>query len=429
MRHLLIFAVVLASFKMAAQTPLFEMAEPESEGFSSERLMRINEKMDQFISDNKTGCIVTMIVRNGKVIHNENFGYSDIETAKLLQSNDIFRIYSLTKPITAVALMTLFEEGYFQLDDKVSKFIPEFDDLKVLIEENGERKLVNQKYPVTIKQLLTHTSGLGYYFDITGTCNSYWDCPKGLNPNNYLDTLYSQSNLLDVTAPRGNFIQKLSGLPLRFQPGDGLYYSIGLDVIGYLIEVISGMPLDEYMDQMIFSPLGMEDTDFYVPSDKLNRLTTIYWSDPQGPLQATDRWDNSTYSRKPTFFSGGAGLVSTMKDYLRFAQMLLNKGELNGVRILSPQTVEFMTINHLKSDDIFLPGHGMGLGLVIVDDITQINLPGNNGEYFAAGAANTYVFIDPEDKIISMVWTQLWPYGGMPLAKDFKVLVSQALID
>ena len=429
MRCLLIITVVLASFKMSAQTPLFEMAEPESLGFSSERLMRINEKMNQYISENRTGCIQTMIARNGEVIHFENFGYSDIESEKLLQSNDIFRIYSLTKPVTAVALMILFEEGYFHLDDKVSKFIPEFNDLKVLIEEDGERELVDQKYPITIKQLLTHTAGLGYYFDLTGLCNSYWDCPAGLYANNYVDTLYIQSNLLDITAPKGNFIKKLTGLPLRYQPGEDLYYSIGLDVIGYLIEVISGMPLDEYMEQMIFSPLSMKDTDFYVPSDKLNRFTTIYWPNPDGTLQATDSPDNSTYSRKPTFFSGGAGLASTISDYLKFAKMLLNKGELNGVRILSPQTVEFMTINHLQSDDVFLPGHGMGLGLVTVEDITQINLPGNNKEYFAAGAANTYLWIDPEDKIISMVWTQIWPYAGTTLAKDFKLLVNQALLD
>ena len=429
MRRLLIFAVVLASFKMAAQTPLFEMAEPESAGFSLERLMRINEKMNQYISENRTGCIQTMIARNGKVIHFKNFGYSDIESDKELEMNAIFRIASLTKPVTAVALMILFEEGCFQLDDEVSKFIPEFNDLKVMIEENGERKLVDLKYPITIKHLLTHTSGFGYFFDVTGTCNSYWDCPSGLFPNNYLDTLYRQSGVLDKTAPKGNFIKKLTRLPLRFQPGEDLYYSIGLDVIGYLIEVISGMPLDEYMKKMIFSPLGMKDTDFYVPSDKLNRLTTLYWANPEGTLQAINRPDNSANSIRPTFFSGGGGLMSTMSDYLRFAQMLLNKGELNGVRILSPQTVEFMTINHLKSDDLFLPGHGMGLGLVIVDDITQINLPGNNGEYFAAGAANTFLWIDPEDKTIAMVWTQLAPYAGIPLAKDFKVLVNQALID
>jgi len=414
---------------MAAQTPLFEIAEPESLGFSSERLMRINEKMNQYISDNRTGCIQSMIARNGKIIHFENFGYSDIETEKVLKPDDIFRIYSLTKPVTAVALMILFEEGHFQLDDEVSKFIPEFDDLKVLVEENGERELVDQKYPITIKQLLTHTSGFGYIFDLTGTCNSYWDCPGGIYPNNYLDSLYMQSRVVDFYAPSGNFFNKITELPLRFQPGTDLYYSIGLDVTGYLIEVISGMPLDEYMQKMIFSPLGMKDTDFYVPSVKLNRLTTIYWPDPEGPLLATDRPDNSTYSMKPTFISGGAGLVSTMSDYLRFAQMLLNKGELNGVRILSPQTVEFMTINHLQSDDLFLPGHGMGLGLVTVEDITQINLPGNNGEYFAAGAANTYLWIDPEDKTIAMVWTQVWPYGDIPLAKDFKVLVNQALIE
>lgn len=429
MRLLLIFAVVLASIKMYAQTPLFEMVEPESVGFSSERLMRINEKMNQYISENRTAYIQTLIARNGEVFHFKSFGNADIESGEVHQSDHIFRIASLTKPVTAVALMILFEQGYFQLDDEVSIFIPEFKDLKVLVEENGERKLVDQKSPITIKQLLTHTAGLGYYFDVTGMCDSYWDCPAGLSADNYVDTLYVESNLLDGNAPKGYFIEKLSGLPLRYQPGEDLYYSIGLDVIGYLVEVISGMPLDQYMKEMIFSPLRMKDTDFYVPADKLNRFTTNYYQDPEGIPQAFDRPDSSTYGTKPSFFSGGAGLVSTMNDYLRFAQMILNKGELNGERILSPQTVEFMTIDHLQSDDIFLPGHGLGLGFVTVEDITLIDLPGNKGEYSATGAFNTYLWVDPEDKIIAMVWTQLWPYAGSPLAKDFKVLVNQALIE
>ncbi|MEN8251300.1 MAG: serine hydrolase domain-containing protein [Bacteroidota bacterium] len=429
MRHLLILALVLASFTMSAQSPPFEMVEPESLGFSSERLMRINKKMDQYISENRTAYIQTLIARNGEVFHFKSFGNADIESGKVHQSDHIFRIASLTKPVTAVALMILLEEGHFQLDDEVSNFIPEFRDFKVLVEENGERKLVDPKSPITIKQLLTHTSGLGYYFDVTGLCNSYWDCPAGLYANNYIDTLYIQSNLLDGNATKGYFIEKLSELPLRYQPGEDLYYSIGLDVVGYLVEVISGIPLDQYMKEMIFSPLGMKDTDFFVPSDKLNRFTTNYYQDPEGTPQAFDRPDNSTYRTKPSFFSGGAGLVSTMRDYLRFAQMLLNKGEFNGVRILSPQTVEFMTIDHLQSYDLFYPGHGLGLGFVTVEDITLINLPGNKGEYSATGAFNTYLWIDPEDKIIAMVWTQLWPYAGSPLAQDFKVLVNQALIE
>jgi CubicO group peptidase (beta-lactamase class C family) len=391
-------------------------AKPEEVGLSSDRLYRINPVMQNYVDEKKLPGLITLVARHGKIVNFEKYGVKDID--KPMQLNTIFRIASMTKPITSVAVMMLYEEGRFQLDDPVHNYIPEFKNLKVFSskDENGIHS-VDQIKPMTIRHLLTHTSGL-----VSG------------GDNTTVDSLYRTANLSEGTLK--DMIQKLAKIPLLYQPGTKWNYSRSTDVLGYLVEVISGKPLNIFLKEKIFIPLKMKDTDFYVPKEKLNRVSAVYGLSDSGGIKVIMQ-DTSNVSKPVQFLSGNGGLVSTATDYLIFSQMLLNKGEYNGVRLLEGKTVDLMTStqvsNDIMPDDGFfgtiLSGMGFGFGFAVLEDNTQTNSIGSKGSYWWSGAANTYFFIDPEKELILILMTQFVPNYYYPAFKEFKDLVYQAIVD
>jgi CubicO group peptidase (beta-lactamase class C family) len=386
---------------------------PELVGFSSGRLNRIKPVIQRYVTENKLPGLITMVARQGKIVHFEKYGMMDQD--KPMQLNTIFRIASMSKPITSVAVMMLYEEGYFQLNDPVAKYIPEFKDLKVFSSKDKDGiHLEDQLRPMTIRDLLTHTSGLTY----------------GIFGNTVIDSMYRSANLWAGTLKE--MVQKLSKIPLLYQPGTKWNYSFSTDVLGYLVEVVSGKPFDVFLKERIFIPLKMKDTDFYVPKEKINRCSAIYGNSDNKGLKVISKPDTSTVSRPPKLFSGGGGLFSTAGDYMIFAQMLLNRGEMNGVRLLGRKTVDFMTENHLSEGVVpgaGLPGWGFGLGFAVLKDIPQTQTLGSVGEYGWSGIYNTYFSIDPKEKIIWILMTQFSPFSFYPVNKEFNVLVYQAIVD
>lgn len=412
-RVLLLLSLIYFYFPLSVTGQGLPVAKPEEEGLSSERLERIKPVMQRYIDQNKLSGLITVIARHGKVVHFEKYGQMD--TNKPMQFDAIFRIASMTKPITSVAIMMLYEEGYFQLTDPLSKFIPDFENVKVFsgVDENGI-KLVNQENPITIQNLLTHTSGLTYG-----------------EKNTPVDSMYNKASLFEGTLEE--MIKKLVKLPLLYQPGTKFNYSVSTDVLGYLVEVISGKPFNEFLEEKIFRPLNMKDTDFYVPENKINRFASLYAREENGGIKIIDKPKTSVKSKPTKFFGGGGGLVSTASDYMRFAQMLLNKGELDGKRLLGPKTVEFMTRNHI-SEELFpihstMGGVGWGLGFAVVLNAPKYGLLGSDGEYYWGGANNTFFWIDPKEDIILLLMTQFSPYSYYPINREFKVLVYQAIVD
>jgi CubicO group peptidase (beta-lactamase class C family) len=394
---------------------------PEEAGFSTGRLSRIGTWMQRYVDRNKLAGLTAVVARRGKVICLERCGMMDLEAAKPIQFDTIFRIYSMTKPITTVALMMLYEEGRFQLHDPVSRFIPEFADVEVFsgtAEEGFE--VTELEREITIWHLLTHTAGLTYdFFD---------DSP--------VDAMYREADFGQLDRTSAEVIHRLVELPLVHQPGTAWRYSMATDVVGYLIEVISGMSLDVFFEERIFKPLGMEDTGFCVPEAKLDRLAALYGPAQDGGVELLDAPATSQYAKPPRFPSGGAGLVSTASDYMRFTQMLLNGGELDGTRLLGRKTVELMTMNHLPDELIpirvqphTLHGCGFGLGFRVLVNLAQAGRLGSEGEFGWGGSASTSFFVDPKEGLIGLLLTQLEPSRYYPIRNEFKVLVYQALVD
>jgi CubicO group peptidase (beta-lactamase class C family) len=398
---------------------------PEDVGFSASRLDRIGAVMQGYVEKGKLPGVVATVARHGKIVYRERFGMMDVEAAKPMQFDTIFRIYSMTKAVASVALMMLYEEGRFQLHDPVSRFIPELADVKVLVDAEGASPPVTDlKRAIAIKHLLTHTAGFTYEF--------FDDSP--------VDGMYREASLVDrlglFDLSREAFIEKLAALPLVSQPGDAWRYSMATDVLGCLIEVVAGVTLDVFLEDRIFRPLGMEDTGFHVPEAKLERFAAMYGPAEHGELKLLDAPAASPFRKPPRFLSGGIGLVSTAADYLRFTQMLLNGGQLEGTRLLGRKTVALMTTNHLP--DVLIPirlqphtlhGCGFGLGFRVVVNAAQAGLLTSEGEYGWGGAASTSFFIDPKEDLIGLLLTQLMPSRTYPNRNQFKVLVGQALVD
>ena len=389
------------------------MGAPEEVGLSSERLQRISPVMRSYVDRGKLAGVMTMIARRGKVVHFEKFGHKDIAADKPMEFDTIFRIYSMTKPITSVAIMMLYEEGRFQLNDPVSKFIPEFKDLKVFKNETEDGiELAYTKREMTIRDLLTHTSGLTY---------GWGDGP--------VDKMYQQAKLFDPKDTLKDAVGRLSRIPLLHQPGTTWEYSVSTDVLGYLVEVISGVSFDVFLEERIFKPLGMVDTGFSVPDEKVGRYAALYKPDDQTGLEIVYTPPLAT-GQRTFFFSGGGGLVSTASDYIRFSQMLLNGGELEGVRILGRKTVELMTMNHLPPGlhPFNQQGAGFGLGVRVITDVAETETVGSVGAFGLGGAASTVFWVDPEEELIGLLMTQLLanPY---PFQQQFKVLTYQAIVD
>jgi CubicO group peptidase (beta-lactamase class C family) len=422
-------------------------AQPESIGLSSIRLNHINELISSYIESNKIAGAITLVARHNEVAHFECHGKMDLEANKLMREDTIFRMYSMTKSVTSVAMMMLYEQGYFQLDTPVSEFIPEFKNLEVFDSGTVDHfKTVKPERQMTIVDLLCHTSGLTYDF-------------MNASP---VDAMYRAAGIQGSHADGTlqDLIIKLAKMPLLFSPGTRWNYSLSSEVVAYLVQTISGERFDKFVKKNIAKPLGMEDTDFYVPKDKQDRfsanythidlipidqkkqfsqyVTTKFDSNKEKKLILIDDPKSGRFSSPRTFYSGGGGLVSTASDYLKFAQMLLNKGHFNKKQILSPKTVKLMTTNHLPTDlaNLSIPGFsetsqagiGFGLGFAIMLDPSKANVLGTPGEFGWGGGANTMFFVDPKEELIGILLMQLLPSTAYEIRREFRVAVYQSLI-
>ncbi|MEM7364874.1 MAG: serine hydrolase domain-containing protein [Pseudomonadota bacterium] len=397
-----------------------EIVEAESIGLSSHRLAKLNGLMASYIDSGKYPGTTTLVARHGKVAHLSFQGKSDVENDANVARDTIFRIYSMSKPITSTALMMLYEDGHFMLDDPVSRYIPGWDALKVYTPKGT----VPTERPMQIRDLLTHTSGLTYGF-------------MNAHP---VDGMYRDQGV-ESAEDLTEMVKRLGDIPLLFSPGTRWSYSVATDVCGYLVQKIADQSFDEFLIERLFQPLGMVDTDFWVPADKAHRLAANYNKTPEDGMRLVDPPGRSTYLTKPSRFSGGGGLVSTIDDYFRFAQMLLNKGELDGARILGRKTVELMTSNHMPGNgdlasmgqSVFsetpYDGIGFGLGFSVMLDPPTANILGTPGEFAWGGAASTYFFVDPREDLLAIQLTQLLPSSAYPVRRELRVLTYQSLID
>ena len=425
---LTILTVFLAS---TAGAKPFERSAPEQQGMSSIQLQRLSQLASKYVGEGRVPGMVNLVMRNGDIVHFEAVGNRGVDDNTPMRLDDLFRIYSMTKPITSVAAMQLYEQGKFQLSDPVTKFVPELQGLNVL---NIDGTLSPVEREMTMHQLLMHTAGFSYGF------HPYRDP---------VDKLYVAADLVTATN-LGSFVSKLAELPLRSQPGEIYHYSVAVDVTGLVVERLSGLPLDEYIDTNILRPLQMNDTFFEVPPKKRDRFVQNHFINPE-----TASLINADYAPAPygyrkgvalsdyfnvSLISGGAGLVSTALDYARFAEMLRRGGTLDGARILGPKSVAFMTKNHLSqpsmhaaweqmpTPDIGRPGFGFGLGFGVVTDAAAIGVLGSDGEYNWGGAAGTIFWVDPTEELVVVSLIQLMQ-SPWPLRADVKVAVYQALTE
>lgn len=414
-------AVLLLASAARVSAQEITLVPPSEVGLSEDRLERINDVMEDYIEAKKVAGTITLVARAGEVAHLGVHGMQDVEAGKEMQADTIFRIASMTKPITSVAVMMLFEEGKLLLTDPVSKYLPEFTDMRVLKEGSSE-ETEPAKRPITIKHLLTHTSGLTYQ----------WDPRLG---NKYKAAGVSHGLIEDEkTIAEG--VKALAALPLLHHPGDKFTYSLSIDVLGRLVEVCSGMTLDEFFQERIFDPLEMEDTSFFLSEEKVGRLAAVYQRDEDGPIRRTGPGPQPgehgmahsvtyPYEGSKSYFSGGGGLLSTIRDYYRFAQMILNGGELEGERLLSRKTVELMTSDHVGD----LQERGFGLGFSVERGPREFGGLGSIGTHGWGGFFYTSFFIDPEEELIGIYMSQLHPSGGLDLAAKFRVLAYQSIVD
>ncbi len=414
---LCVLAVTCATYVAAAEIP---QVRAEREGLSTERLVRITDLSQRYVDEGKLAGVLTMVARDGKIVHYEAVGHRGVNDPRPLTKDALFRIYSMTKPIAAVAAMILYEEGAFELHDPVSKYLPELKDLMVW----RDGAAVPATNTMTMQHLLTHTAGFSYGFD----------------PNDPVDKLYRNEAIFE-SADLDEFVTRVAKLPLKFEPGSQWHYSVAVDLTGLVVQRISGQRFDEFLAQRLFKPLGMNDTFFSVPDDKLDRfLPNHSWDDKANKLVDFDGARFGGNYRGTTLYSGGGGLVSTAMDYMRFAEMLRAGGSLDGVRILSPKTVQFMTMDHLPASvgaagtgerptvnvSTFRGGFGFGLGFGIVTDVAALGVMGSVGEYSWGGAAGTIFWVDPVEDIVAIGMIQLMG-SPWPLRSELKVLTNQAI--
>jgi CubicO group peptidase (beta-lactamase class C family) len=377
----------------AAGTFDLSLHSPESVGFSSERLQRLHALMQQFVDQKQIPGMVTILARHGEVIDYRSYGVRDMASGAPMPKDAIFRDFSMTKPVVGVAMMVLWEQGKWLPGDPIAKYIPEFAHLKVFkgVDADGKMILEDPIHPPTMQELMTHTAGFTY--------GIFGDTP--------VDKAYQGSNLF-ASASLKDFIDRLSRLPLLYQPGTGWVYSMSTDVQGYIVEKLSGQSLPDYLEQNIFKPLGMRDAGFFVPADKRNRFATLYRANDRGELVIDPL--GGAYAAQPRMPSGGGGMVSTAEDYLRFAQMLDNGGELNGVRVLSPAAERLMTSNHLAAKLLtgefgigslkMRPGFGWGYDCAVEFNPPEIDLPDGQGTFDWGGMAGTWFWVDPANDIV-----------------------------
>jgi CubicO group peptidase (beta-lactamase class C family) len=397
----------------------------EEVGMSSERLARISPIMEQFVKDNQMPGIMTLVQRKGKVVHLGKYGMMDIEAKKPIQEDALFRIYSMTKPIVSVALMMLYEEGCFSLNDPVSKFIPAFSKTKVCagVTPLG-LKLVEQDPLITLHHLLTHTAGLsyGWFFD-----SPVEDLYRGLLPN-----IFHRTQTLEEV------VNQIANLPLLFQPGTQWRYSFATDVLGQVVQIVADMPLADFLEERIFKPLDMKDTAFCVPAEKLDRLAQIYASEglynPKA-IKPDEVGLIGDITIPTTCPSSGGGLVSTLSDYLSFCNCLIHNGQHEGGRLLSRKTLAWMTSDHTPAQlkplklGLWTLDHGFGLGFRVATSLGEARSLISLGEYGWAGAAQTYFWIDPSEEFIGLMMTQYMPVEPYPAQERFMNLAYQAIAD
>lgn len=393
-----------------------------SVGVSEERLARIDTMCKEALEESQVPGIVALVARNGKIVYYKAFGKADNESGRVLKRDDIFRIASQTKAITSTAVMMLWEEGRFRMDDPISKYIPEFKDAQVLdtLFENGTYRTKPADKAITIRHLITHTSGIGYGV---------------IDGDERFKKIYKDAGITDLFTTEnisiGESVKKLAKLPLHHNPGEKFTYSEGLDVLGYFIEIISGIPFDEFLRTRIFNPLGMNDTWFYLPEAKHKRLVSIQKKENGAWIKYPTTFYDPDYpiSGAKTFFSGGAGLSSTAKDYATFLQMYLNSGELNGVRLLSRTTIQFMMANQI-GDLMGDSGSYYGLAFGVLDEKGQgQGGRGSTGTFSWGGYFNTQYFADPKENIIGILFKQTQGSDTDNTGWKFRQLVGQAVDD
>ena len=384
----------IASIALTAQpasTKALPTASPESVGISSQRLARLDAAMKKLVDDKQVAGLVTLVARHGKIVHFNAVGQLDTQKTDSIQKNSIFRIYSMTKPVTGVAMMMLYEEGKWQLNDPVSKYIPEFARMKVIVGKNddGTPKVEDARRSMTMRELMTHTAGLGYV----------------LNPLSPVDKMIIDGNVLNAAAPLQTMIDGLAKIPLLAQPGTRWSYSIAVDVQGYLVEKLSGQSFADFTRTRIFEPLGMKDTAFYVPQEKLSRLAKVHMGAGASLKVDVNRPDPAVV---PQGASGGGGLFSTAMDYARFCEMLLRGGQLRGVRLLAPRSVEMMRTNHVNPEPLktMPPGTGWGMDFQVVTDAAAAGEPVTNGTFSWWGIAGTWFWIDPTQDLFMVGMVQ-----------------------
>lgn len=398
---------------------LLAPAKPEDLGFSSARLGKLDAAMKAAIDRGQVPGVITYIARHGKQVHYSIQGKADLASGAPLKPDTIFRMYSQTKPVTGVAMMILFEEGRWRLDDPVTKFVPEFKNLKVFkgVDAKGQMILEPVARDATMRELMTHTAGFAY----------------GLVTTNPVDAAYREAGLLGGDSLQ-EVMTRAGALPLANQPGEEWRYSIAVDVQGYIVEKLSGQTLPEFMEQRIFKPLGMKDTAFWVPPAKRDRLASLYMVDREKGVIPADGFMVLDITKPPGAANGGGGLVSTVADYARFAQMLLNGGEFDGARILSPSTVKLMASNHLTPEQLAKAplgnGNGFGLDFAVVMDPAAAGYGVGKGAFSWGGAAGTWFWIDPENDLFVMGMIHVLGGGGAYRLEELsQQLVYAALID
>lgn len=417
---LIIFTLLFSTTALSGD---LRKTKPEKMGISSQRLERLEAMNQRHVDEGKLAGVLTMIARKGKIVHVDGAGSLGLDGDRPITEDTLFRIYSMTKPITAVAMMILHEEGLFQLSDPVSRFLPEFDNMSIWTAEGN----IDAQGPITMHQLLTHTSGLSY----------------GFSPTDPVDKLYREaSKTLPATLVEHS--QMIASLPLAFEPGERWHYSVASDILGAVAEKITGQSFEQILSERIFDPLGMNNTFFNVPADKAALVSNNhYWSKKHGALATLPI---GGFANLPTsgvtLFLGGHGLISTIGDYMKFAEMMRNGGQLAGKRLLSPRTVEFMSQNHLTGltqvtssgeapgigQGNNIKGVGFGLGFGVLTDPVQRGVMASEGSYFWGGAAGTVFWIDPAEELVGIAMMQLmgspWDYR-----KQMMVLTYQAIIE
>lgn len=444
---------VMPLLLISAPVIALDIAAPEREGISAERLTRVQQHMEKALRSGEMIGGVGLLARNGSVVYLESYGNADQSPLRPMSADSVFRIYSMSKPITSVAVLMLYEEGHFSLNDPIARYLPDLANLTVALstgdsadqqklsdgtdirqgdggDSSGVGRTRKASRQPTIKDLLSHTAGFTY----------------GLLGDSEVDNLYRDAGLgLLSQMTLEEFVRRLGKLPLQYDPGSRWHYSVATDVLGRLVEVISGKPFEEFLEEQVFKPLEMKDTGFTLSENARERLTQLYstpgvdFNDPKSILGAIMRPTelveadpdlDDNYQQSASFKSGGGGLLSTIGDYFRFCQMLLNGGELDGVRLLSPKTVQLMISNHLSStDDVQARGGtGFGLGVAVAVNQAAIGELGSEGEFNWGGAAGTKFWIDPREQFIGIFMTQSIPHSSQ-IGQDFKRLGYQAITD